>query len=157
GGRVPSPDERVEAVDLGQTGEVAGRAVEDDTVARPGENGVTEIVTDECAFVDLPEAVGDVDITGLQRVDGPGVHRPNTTFLRAAVEDPRGQIGSCGQVLGRERAAHHGDVSVNGLPVALELGVEAVRAQNPPRLFDGDLPHTSQDVIGDPGTAIGEP
>ena len=156
GRRIPSPDERVEALDLGQTLEVADRAVENDAVAGLGEDGVAEVVADQGPVVDLAEAVGDIHITRLESVDGPGVHGPDTAFLVAAVEHALGQLGARGHVLSREGAADHGHVVVNRFPVALELGLVAVRAQITPCLFDRDLPHPSEDLIGDLGTAVGE-
>ena len=94
GRRIPSPDERVEALDLRQTLEVADRAVENDAVAGLGEDGVSQIVADEGPVVDLAEAVGNVDVTRLESVDGPGVHGTDTAFLMAAVEHALGQLGA---------------------------------------------------------------
>ena len=137
-------------------GKVSDGAVEDDAVAGLGEDRVAQVVADERAIVNLAEAIGDVDVAGLQGVDGPGVHGPDPALFMAAVEHTRGEFRPRGHVLRREGATDHGHVVVDRLPVALKLGMVAVRAQHTPGLFDRYLAHPSQNLIGDLGPAVGK-
>ena len=153
---IPAADERVETLDLGEPLEVADRAVEDNPVARLGEDGIAEVVADQGPVVNLAETVGHVHIPALEGVDRPGIHGPDAALLVSALENPRGQLGACRHVLGREGAADHRHVVVNRLPVSLELPLVAVRAQVTPCLLDRDLTHPGEDLVRHPGTAVRE-
>ena len=154
---IPSPDEGVEAIDLGQTLEVANRAIKNDTVARLGEDRVAKVVSDQGPIVDLSKAIGDIHIAALQSINGPRIHGTDTTFPVAPVKHATGQFRACRHILRGKSTADHGYIVVNRFPVALELGAVAVRAQEAPCFFDRDLSHSIENRIGDFGAAVGKP
>ena len=69
--RIPSPNARVEPLDLLQSIQVAGAGVEHHAGAGLGEDRVAQVVADEGAVGHLAEPIGDVNVPLLEHVDRP--------------------------------------------------------------------------------------
>ncbi len=150
--------EAVEVGDLAVLLGVADAAVEDEAGVGVGGDAVAQVGADEGAIGDLAIAVGDVDVTDAELVDGPAiVVAPGDAALGLALggEGPD-HVRAAGHVLRGEGAAGEGRVRVEGLPITLELVVIALAAEVVPDVFDGDVQGALEEIVGELGTAVGE-
>src|ERR1039457_4435508 len=155
--RVVRPDEGSEILQLLQAVDVAHGAVVHNAVAAPRVNRVAYVIADGRAILLQPEMIANVNVAGLEHVHRPRILAPNAPIDLSLLGDHAVNIGTAGQPLRGQRAAHQHFFGMDdGAPVVVVLVAVGGLLDDGPGLLQGDRPHPFQDAVGHFGTSIGE-
>src|ERR1039457_2590826 len=155
--RVVGPDEGSEILQLLEAVDVAYGAVVHDAVAAPRIDRVAHVISDGRAILLQPEMIADVDVAGLEHVHRPRVLAPDAPIALPLLGDRAVNIGTAGQPLRRQGAAHQHFFGVDdGAPVVVVLVAVGGLLDHGPGLLQGDRLHPLQAAIGHFGTPVGE-
>src|SRR5207245_8191196 len=117
-------------------------------------DAVAEVRANQGSFDDLAEPVGHVDVSDLNRVDGPAVISTDASFGLALGGDRLDHVEAQGHVLGGKSAAGKGLVGMEGLEATVKLAFVAELAEILPDIFDGDVEGSLEEVVGNLRTAV---